>query len=235
MIEFSVIIPVYNEGISITPLYLSLKHVMDGLGRPYEIIFINDGSKDRTLNVLQGMNNNSIELVVINLKEHRGQSLALQAGFDRAQGKIIVTMDGDLQNDPEDITKLLIKMKEGYEVVCGWRRVRHDPWKKKVASNIANYFRRIIFHETIHDAGCSLRAYTAQSIKKLKLYRQRHRFLTVLLKKGGARITEVEVKHHPRRFGKSKYGIITRIFNSIPDLCAILLQGAFKEKHETKC
>lgn len=229
-VEFSVIIPVYNEEASIAPLYTSLKRVMDMLGKHYEMIFINDGSKDRTFEVLQSIGDGPAELVVIDLKAHHGQSSALQAGFERARGRIIVTMDGDLQNDPEDIPKLLVKMGEGYEVVCGWRRIRHDPWGKKIAANMANHIRRMVFRENIHDVGCSLRAYTAGSIKKLRLYRQRHRFLTVLLKKEGVRIGEVEVKHRSRHFGKSKYGILTRAFSSIPDFLAILLEGPPKGK-----
>ena len=176
MIEYSVIIPVYNEQESVMPLYFSLKQVMDNLGKPYEIIFVNDGSQDNTLEALKGINNKSTHLHTINLNTHKGKSLALQAGFDRAQGRIIITMDGDLQNDPNDISRLLEKMAQGYDVVCGWRRIRHDPWAKKAAADIANYLRRIAFHENVHDVGCTLRAYTAGSIKGLKLYRQRHRF-----------------------------------------------------------
>lgn len=222
MPDFSVVVPVYNEEGSIAPLYISLKRVMDSLKKSYEIIFINDGSQDNTLEVLKGLASESAVLCIIDLNLRRGKSRALQAGFDRAQGKIIITLDGDLQNDPADIPRLLNKMEEGYDVVCGWRRVRRDPRIKKVASDIANYIRKASFHENVHDVGCALRAYTLESIKGLRLYRQRHRFLTALLKRQGARIGEVEVKHHPRRSGCSKYGSIRRLFSSIPDFFALL-------------
>ncbi|MFA5411508.1 MAG: glycosyltransferase family 2 protein [Candidatus Omnitrophota bacterium] len=222
MPDFSVVVPIYNEEDSIAPLYFSLKRVMDSLKKPYEIIFINDGSQDNTLEALKGLTGESAGLCIIDLNMRRGKSQALQAGFDRAQGKIIITLDGDLQNDPADIPRLLNKMEEGYDVVCGWRRIRRDPWAKKAASDVANYIRRIFFHENLHDVGCALRVYTAASIKGLRLYRQRHRFLTALLKKQGARIGEVEVEHRFRRSGYSKYGTLVRLFSSIPDFCALL-------------
>lgn len=219
--EFSVIIPVYNEQSSIVPLFSSLRIVMDALAKPYEIIFVNDGSTDDTLKVLKSLA--SENLIGINLK-HSGKSLALQAGFDRAKGKIIITMDGDGQNDPEDIPRLLEKITEGYDVVCGWRRLRHDPPIKKISSKIANGIRKMAFRENLHDVGCALRAYKAQSLMGLRLCRQRHRFLTAILKKRGARIGEVDVRHYPRRAGKSKYGTIKRLFGSMPDFFAILLE-----------
>lgn len=222
MPDFSVVVPVYNEEDSITPLYFSLKRVMDSLKKSYEIIFINDGSQDNTLEALRSLNRKSAGLCIIDLNMRCGKSLALQAGFDRAQGKIIITLDGDLQNDPADIPRLLNKMEEGYDVVCGWRRIRRDPCVKKAASVIANYIRRVSFHENVHDVGCTLRVYTADSIKGLRLYRQRHRFLTALLKKQGARIGELEVEHRFRQSGYSKYGTITRLFSSIPDFFALL-------------
>jgi glycosyltransferase involved in cell wall biosynthesis len=222
--KFSTIIPIYNEEDSLVLLHSSLKRVMDQLGKPYEMIFIDDGSSDGSLNLLQKISRENSEVKLIPLKKRSGKSAALQAGFDAAQGDIIFTMDGDLQNDPEDIHRLLMKMKEGYDVVCGWRKNRQDPRNKKIVSKIANYIRRIAFQEKIHDVGCSLRVYKASYIKKMKLYGQRHRYLTVLLKKEGARMAEVEVLHHPRMYGKSKYDNFKRLFGSVPDFLKILFQ-----------
>lgn len=224
MTELSVVIPVYNEEDSVATLYFCLKRVMDGLGKSYEIIFVNDGSRDNTMRALKGIDNSSAQTAIISFDRHRGKSLALQAGFDRAQGKTIITLDSDLQNDPSDIPRLLEKMGQGYDVVCGWRRRRCDPRAKKTAAYLANCIRRIVFHENVHDVGCALRVYTAGSVKELKLYGQRHRFLTALLKKRGARIGEVEVRHHFRQSGYSKYGIIRRLCSSIPDFFAILIK-----------
>lgn len=220
MIKFSIVIPIYNEEGSIEPLYFSLKKVMEKLKQSYEIIFVNDSSTDRSLQALNGINTIPANLIIVNLCRHSGESAALQAGFDIARGEIIITMDGDCQNDPEDIPDLLNKMDAGLDVVCGWRYSRKDPWDKVVASKIANSARRIIMKEKIHDVGCTLRVFKRSVLKNVYLSKGMHRFFTLIMAKLGYRIGEIKVRHYPRRSGRSKYHIWNRL-RGIMDLITI--------------
>jgi glycosyltransferase involved in cell wall biosynthesis len=215
MLRFSVVIPIYNEEDSITPLVFSLKKVMDELGETYEIIFVDDGSKDGSLNVLKSANLRRSNLVIIDLKKHSGKFSALQAGFDISRGELIITMDGDLQNDPRDIPRILDKIKEGYDFVCGWRYNRKDPWGKLLVSKIARNLRKIIFDEDIHDPGCALRVFKKETLKEVFLFRGAHRFISLIMVKLGFKVGEIKVEHYPRRFGKSKYNIHNRLFETI--------------------
>jgi glycosyltransferase involved in cell wall biosynthesis len=185
-----------------------LKQVCDKLGISHEIIFIDDGSTDATYRLISELHLKDPQVKVIKFRKNYGQTSAMAAGFEYARGEIIVSMDGDLQNDPDDIPRLLVKIDEGYDVVCGWRKNRQDKlWTRRLPSVVANW---IIAHMTgvrIHDNGCSLKAYRGSVIKNVALYGEMHRFIPAMSMLAGARITEIVVQHHPRRFGKSKYGI----------------------------
>jgi len=209
--KYSVIIPIYNEEDSIRPLYQSLVKVMEGLDKPYEVIFVNDGSTDQTSEILKSLSSERDNLVTINSAKNQGQSEAFRKGFDKAQGEIIVTLDSDLQNDPKDITALLEKLERGFDVVCGWRRRRMDCLFKRMLSRGANASRRLFLGENIHDVSCSLRVYRRKFIKDVDLSGQMYYMLTAILSLAGCKIGEVEIEDHPRRFGKSKFNILTKI------------------------
>lgn len=208
MIEYSVVIPVYNEEDSVRPLYESLKEVMDSLGKSYEIIFVNDGSTDRTLRNLREIEKSDPLLFVISFGRNLGQTASLKVGFQLAKGEIVVSMDGDLQNDPRDIPALLKKLDEDYEVVCGWRKKRFDSVWKKSVSRFANVIQNAVFRSHLHDISCTLRAYRRECVKDLDLARPGlHRFIPYLLmEKQHNKMAEIEVSHHPRAYGKSKHG-----------------------------
>jgi glycosyltransferase involved in cell wall biosynthesis len=204
----SVVIPAYNEEENVPILYEKLKKVLDSLGEDYEIIFVDDGSIDGTYQRLKQLAEKDSRLKVIRFKRNYGQTAAMSAGFEHAKGDVIITLDADLQNDPEDIPLLLEKLKEGYHVVSGWRKDRKDPFlSRKLPSMVANWLISKITGVHLHDYGCTLKAYRAEVVKDLELFGDMHRFLPALTKRRGARITEVVVRHHPRMFGKSKYGI----------------------------
>ncbi|ADC89869.1 glycosyl transferase family 2 [Thermocrinis albus DSM 14484] len=204
----SVVIPAYNEEESIPILYRKLKEVLEKLGEDYEILFVDDGSTDNTFAVLKELASQDEKLKIIRFRRNFGQTAALYAGFQYAEGDIIITMDADLQNDPEDIPLLLQKVREGYHVVSGWRKDRKDPFlSRRLPSMIANWIISKVTGVHLHDYGCTLKAYRADIAKKLELYGDMHRFLPALTQRFGAKVTEVVVRHHPRRYGKSKYGI----------------------------
>jgi Glycosyltransferases involved in cell wall biogenesis len=204
----SVVIPAYNEEENVPILYEKLKKVLDSIGEDYEIIFVDDGSTDGTYQRLKQLAEKDNRLKVIRFKRNYGQTAAMSAGFEHAKGDVIITLDADLQNDPEDIPILLEKLKEGYHVVSGWRKDRKDPFlSRRLPSMIANWLISKITGVHLHDYGCTLKAYRAEVVKDLELFGDMHRFLPALTKRRGAKITEVVVRHHPRMFGKSKYGI----------------------------
>jgi glycosyltransferase involved in cell wall biosynthesis len=204
----SVVIPAYNEEENVPILYEKLKKVLDGLGQDYEIIFVDDGSTDGTYQRLKQLAEKDSRLKIIRFKRNYGQTAAMSAGFEHAKGDVIITLDADLQNDPEDIPLLLEKLKEGYHVVSGWRKDRKDPFlSRKLPSMVANWLISKITGVHLHDYGCTLKAYRAEVVKDLELFGDMHRFLPALTKRRGAKITEVVVRHHPRMFGRSKYGI----------------------------
>lgn len=220
-VEVSVVIPVFNEEENIPRLLEKLDSVLAGLNKSCEIVIIDDGSRDGTFAVLKGLREKFGKLRIVRLRTNFGQTAALAAGFDQAKGEIIITMDGDLQNDPEDIPKLLDKVEEGYDVVSGWRRRRKDPFiSRRLPSILANKLISWITGVHLHDYGCTLKAYRREIIKHIELYGQMHRFIPALASWVGASITEVEVNHFPRRFGKSKYGI-SRTIAVILDLITV--------------
>ena len=206
--NLSVVIPVYDEEESVIPLARAVNKVLGGLGGPSEIIFVDDGSTDRTFVRLKDLQGELPRLRVIRLRGNFGQTAALAAGFDLAQGEVVVTLDGDLQNDPADIPELLAKLEEGFDVVSGWRRERQDPfWTRRLPSRLANTLISRITGVRLHDYGCMLKAYRQPIVKDLALYGEMHRFLPALARWVGASVAEVPVSHQPRRHGRSKYGL----------------------------
>ncbi len=197
----SIVVPLYNEEGNVAELYRKIYEAVQKIGRPFEIIFVDDGSKDRTLEVAKKLS----PLKLIAFRKNFGQTAAFDAGFKEAKGEIIITLDGDLQNDPADIPLLLEKMTEGYDVVSGWRHKRQDPWSKKIPSRIANLLRKILIHDDIHDSGCSLKAYKRECFKDLDFFGEMHRFIPAILQLEGYRVGEVIVSHHPRIHGVTKY------------------------------
>ncbi|MEJ7554138.1 MAG: glycosyltransferase family 2 protein, partial [Aquificaceae bacterium] len=206
--HISIVIPAYNEEDNIPILYEKLKGVLERLGREYEIIFVDDGSVDRTWERLKEIAEKDQRVKLIRFRKNYGQTAAMYAGFQHATGEVIITLDADLQNDPEDIPMLLQKLEEGYDIVSGWRKDRKDPFlSRRLPSMIANWIISKVTGVELHDYGCTLKAYRADIIKRLELYGDMHRFLPALTKRLGAKITEIPVRHHPRLYGKSKYGI----------------------------
>jgi glycosyltransferase involved in cell wall biosynthesis len=215
--ELSVVIPVYNEEENVQILYNELDSVLRGLGKSYEIILVDDGSTDTTTNILKSINEKDKNVKIIRLRRNFGQTAALSAGFDFAGGEVIVTLDADLQNDPKDIPKLIDKLDEGYDVVSGWRFERKDPWSKRILSRIANYLRKKMSGEVLHDSGCTLKAYRSHCLKNIILYGEMHRFIPTILRWKGYKIEEIKVAHRPRRHGKTKYNY-KRVFRGFFDL-----------------
>jgi len=206
--DISVVIPLLNEKENIGILYTKLKRVLEGLEKSYEIILIDDNSADNTFDIIKKLHEKDKNIKVIRFGKNSGEAAAQQAGFDIANGDIIITMDGDLQNDPEDIPKLLKKMDEGYDVVSGWRSNRKDPLIGRIIpSMISNYIARRVTGIKIHDFGCSLKAYKRETLKDIRLYGGMHRYMLALIAMNGYSIGEIEVNHHPRIYGKSKYGL----------------------------
>ncbi len=226
----SVVIPVYNELDNIPPLLEGLAEALEKLEKPFEVIVVDDGSTDGTTELLRRLKPSYPWLKVVILRRNFGQSAAFTAGLDQAQGEVIVTMDGDLQNDPRDIPKLLEMIEQGYDLVSGWRKERKDPFlSRRLPSIIANAFISRLTKVRLHDYGCSLKAYRREVIEGLTIYGELHRFLPVLVSMGGARIAEVVVRHYPRRFGRSKYGL-SRTYRVILDLFLLLFFRKFATK-----
>ncbi len=206
--SISIVVPVYNEEDSVLPLYRKIREACEALGKPYEIVFVDDGSRDKTFEALHRLYNHDSRVKAIRFRKNYGQTAAMAAGFEYAHGEVIVSMDGDLQNDPADIPLLLAKLEEGYDVICGWRKNRKDKLiSRRIPSVIANWLIGKITGVFIHDNGCSLKAFRASIIKNVTLYGELHRFIPAMSTLTGARIAEIVVNHHPRRFGTSKYGI----------------------------
>jgi glycosyltransferase involved in cell wall biosynthesis len=216
----SVVIPVFNEEENLRLLTEELMQVLESLNKSWEIIFINDGSTDGSNLVLRELGRSFPRVRTITFKRNCGQTAAFDAGFKAARGEIIITMDADLQNDPQDIPRLLEKIVD-YDAACGWRHRRNDPFIKRISSRIANFVRNKLSDEDIADVGCSLKVFKAASVKKLKLYSGMHRFFPTLIKMEGGRVIEVKVNHRPRRNGASKYNIRNRMMRSFIDLLAV--------------
>jgi len=225
----SIVIPIYNEDENIQILYEKLKEALDPLKKEYEIVFVDDGSTDRTLPILEEIQAKDKRVVVLSLRRNFGQTAAFAAGFDFARGDVIVTMDGDLQNDPADIPKLLELIKDN-DLVSGWRKKRKDPFfTRRLPSIIANWLISNVTGVKLHDYGCSLKAYRRDVIKNLKLYGEMHRFIPAVASWYGVRVAEVEVFHYPRLRGRSKYGI-SRTIKVVLDLITVKFLQSFSTK-----
>ena len=221
MIDVSIVVAVYNEEESLPPLVEQLHNVLSGLGKRYEIILVDDGSKDRSWEVMLEQAGRYPCLRLIRFRRNFGQTPAMAAGFDAAEGEVVITLDADLQSDPADIPMLLERIDSGFDVVSGWRKDRQDRFlDRKLPSMIANGLISRITGVHLHDYGCSLKAYRRDIVKNLKLYGEMHRFVPALASWVGGRIDEVPVRHHARKFGKSKYGI-SRTFRVVLDLMTV--------------
>jgi len=218
--EVSIVIPAYNEEECIIPCLDEVAAVMDRLGRPYEVVVVDDGSRDATFELLKRKKADMPQLVALRFSSNNGQTAAFDAGFRAARGRVVVTMDADMQNDPADIPHLLEQLGP-YDVVCGYRQKRRDSLLRRISSRIANGVRNRLSHESIRDVGCSLKAFKAECLRGLKLYSGMHRFLPTLLKLDGWTVTEVPVNHRPRPMGRAKYGVWNRLFRSFRDLLAV--------------
>lgn len=225
----SIVIPLYNEEENIHILYEKLKASLDLLKMEYEILFVDDGSTDRTLSILEEIQAKDKSVVVLSLRRNFGQTAGFAAGFDFARGDVIITMDGDLQNDPADIPKLLDLIKD-HDLVSGWRKKRKDPFfTRRLPSIIANWLISNVTGVKLHDYGCSLKAYRRDVIKNLKLYGEMHRFIPAIASWYGVRVAEVETVHYPRLRGKSKYGI-SRTIKVVLDLITVKFLQSFSTK-----
>jgi glycosyltransferase involved in cell wall biosynthesis len=220
-VKLSVVIPIYNEEENINPLYEELKEVLETLDHDYEIIFIDDGSKDTSLALLEKIQQQDNAVVVISFRRNFGQTAAMSAGFDYATGDVIVTMDGDMQNDPHDIPEFLAKMDEGYDLVSGWRYKRQDPFlNRRLPSMIANKIISVVTGVHLHDYGCTLKTFRKEITQGIQLYGEMHRFIPAIASGVGGEIAEVKANHRPRRFGTSKYGI-SRTIRVVLDLMTV--------------
>lgn len=226
----SVIVPVFNEEANLPTLVDRLLAVMVGTTRPFEVIFVNDGSKDGSEQVLSKACDRDSRIKAIHFRRNYGQTAAMMAGFRFASGDVIVAMDSDLQNDPADIPKLIAKLDEGYELVSGWRRDRQDhPIRRNLPSRMANELISLATGVKLHDYGCSLKAYRREVLEGIRLYGEMHRFIPVYAHWNGARIAEVPVRHFPRTHGVSNYGL-ERVFKVILDLGVVLFLHRFAQK-----
>lgn len=229
-IALSVVIPLYNEEDNVAPLCAALLAALTAMPHSFEIILVNDGSRDGTEARLIEAATRDPRIRVLNFRSNKGQTAAMMAGMDYAAGKVIVPMDGDLQNDPKDIARLLEKLDEGYEVVSGWRRDRQDNFMiRTVPSRVANWLISKVGGVPLHDYGCSLKAYRREVLQGFRLYGEMHRFIPIYAAAQGARVAEIPVTHHPRKFGQSKYGL-NRIVKVLLDLLVV----KFLTKYRTK-
>jgi len=230
MTKLSIIAPIYNEEDNVAPLCEKLFEVLPKLDHEFEIIMVNDGSTDRSMESLEEQARKYPKLKVVDLRRNYGQTAAMMAGIDQASGDIIIPIDGDLQNDPADIPRLLEKLNEGYDVVSGWRRDRQDAAiRRNFISRVANKIISWVSGVHLHDYGCSLKAYKQEVVKDVKLYGEMHRFIPIYATWLGARVTEIPVAHHPRIHGTSKYGL-NRIFKVVLDIIVI----RFLDRYFTK-
>lgn len=229
-VRLSIVVPLYNEEESVEPLYRAIVGAVDELDIPYEMLFVDDGSRDGTFERARALAVRDTRLRVVKFRGNFGQTPAMAAGIDHAAGEVIVTMDGDLQNDPRDIGALLKKLEEGYDIVVGWRFNRQDKLvTRKIPSVIANRLIGKVTGVPVRDNGCSLKAFRARVIKNVSLYSEMHRFIPAMASIAGPRLAEIKVTHHARQFGESKYGL-SRIYRVLLDLMIVKTVTKFAEK-----
>jgi dolichol-phosphate mannosyltransferase len=228
--EVSIFLPVYNEEPNLMPLHAKLDEALKALDRSAEIVYVDDGSTDGSLDILRQIAELDPRVRVVALRRNYGQTAAMAAGIDAASGKVLIPMDADLQNDPADIQRLLQKLDEGYDVVSGWRKNRQDKMvTRKIPSMIANRLISWIGGVPLHDYGCSLKAYRRESLQDVRLYGEMHRFIPIYASWAGASVTEIPVKHHARTMGKSKYGL-SRTLKVVFDLMTIKFMASYHTK-----
>jgi glycosyltransferase involved in cell wall biosynthesis len=225
----SIVVPLYNEEKSLPELYAAIKRVVQQRGIRHEILFVDDGSTDGSLAVIEEMQKKDAAVTVVSFRRNSGKSAALQAGFDRCQGDVVITMDADLQDDPNEIPNLMAKLEEGYDLVSGWKKVRHDPISKTIPSRLWNLVVACMSGIRLHDFNCGLKAYRKEVVKDLHVYGEMHRFLPVMAKWSGFRVTEIVVKHHPRKYGKTKFGV-SRFLSGILDLTTVMFLTKYTRK-----
>jgi glycosyltransferase involved in cell wall biosynthesis len=219
--KLSVVVPLFNEEDNVAVLAAEIARALDPLGVTYEVLWVDDGSTDRSLERLRALAGADPHARLLRHRRNAGQSAALASGFRAARGELVATLDADLQNDPADLPRLLAKLDEGFDVVSGVRVDRHDSFTRKASSRIANAVRNWATDEAVTDVGCSLRVYRARYLVHLPLFGGMHRFLPTLVRWNGARLTEVPVSHRPRLHGVAKYGIGNRLFRALADLFAV--------------
>jgi glycosyltransferase involved in cell wall biosynthesis len=231
--DLSVVIPVYNEEENLPPLWAELCSVLDGLGLDFEVVFVDDGSRDGSAEIIRGFREADPRVRLVRLKANAGETAATDAGFKSVRGRLVVTMDADLQNDPADLQALLAKL-EAWDAVTGWRvdRGAGDTWVRRLSSRIANRVRNALSDETIQDSGCTYRAFRRECLRDLTLYRGFHRFIPTLLRMRGFRVVEMPVRHRPRRFGRSKYGIMNRAVVAFVDLLVVRWMKSRRLRYE---
>jgi dolichol-phosphate mannosyltransferase len=227
----SVVIPVFNEEDNVGPLNAELMEVLQALNKTFEVIYVDDGSKDKSYALLKELQKSNPFIRIIRFRKNSGQTSAFDAGIKAALGEVIVTMDADLQNDPHDIPALLEKIGD-YDAVCGWRQKRNDTFVRRISSRIANSVRNRLSGETIQDVGCSLKAFRSVYAKKMKLFTGMHRFFPTLIKMEGGTVAEIPVNHRPRKFGTPKYNIRNRVVRSFVDLLAVCWMKKRKLNYE---
>jgi glycosyltransferase involved in cell wall biosynthesis len=222
----SVVIPLYNEEESIVELSIALKKVLEGMKSNYEVLFIDDGSSDNSFNKIKEVNRVNSRFKCIKFRRNYGKSAALQEGFKAAKGDIVITMDSDLQDDPDEIPALIEKLNEGYDLVSGWKKVRHDPFIKKQTSRIFNMVTSMMVGLKLHDYNCGLKAYVKDVVKNVKVYGEMHRYIPALAHLSGFKVTEIPVAHHERKYGKTKFGM-SRFINGFFDLSTVLFTSKY--------
>ena len=229
-VKLSIVVPFYNEVDNVRPLYEALFNALAKMESTYEMVFVDDGSSDGTPSALRKLQLEDPSVRVVCFRRNFGQTAAMRAGIQAARGQVVVTMDGDLQNDPADIPKLVAEIEKGSDLVIGWRKDRKDPaWTRTLPSRIANRLISWITGVRVHDSGCSLKAYRGSMIKKVPLYSEMHRFIPAMSTLQSTRISEVVVRHHPRQFGESKYGL-SRIGKVLLDVVAIKMLISFRHQ-----
>lgn len=225
-LKISIIIPLFNEEESLNPLINEIRKAFKAINKPYEIIFVDDGSTDKSLQVIKDIAKTDTRIKFISFRKNYGKSAALQVGFKAATGDAVITMDADLQDDPHEIPNLLKKLDEGYDLCSGWKKERFDPFIKKYSSRFFNFVTKVMSGIKIHDFNCGLKAYRKEVVQNLNVYGELHRYMPVLAKWQGFSITEIPVKHHPRRYGKTKFGI-SRFFKGFVDLITVIFVGRY--------
>jgi len=228
--DISVVVPIFNEEDNVNLLHQRLTEALAALDRSYEIVYVDDGSSDASFERLRSAAAQDPHTRIVRFRRNFGQTAALQVGIEQSRGEILVFMDGDLQNDPADIGPMVARLEEGYDVVSGWRKDRHDPWlSRRLPSMVANWLISRVTGVVLRDYGCTLKAYRREVIEPVKLYGEMHRFIPALVSWSGATVTELPVRHEPRRFGRSKYGI-SRTARVLLDLITVKFLGSYSTK-----